>query len=110
MMYTMTRFFLLFFFLLAMNSKCFKEMAKTCTKQGWGSVWRPSRRDAGVARSAPLNVGGNVDLVGQLGDVDVKAVLDLVQCLGIRFVGDEGHCQALGTESSRSGNPMEVCV
>ena len=44
---------------------------------------------------ATLDVGGEVDLVGQLRDVDLEAVLYLVQDLGVALVRDEGDGEAL---------------
>ena len=44
---------------------------------------------------ATLDVGGEVDLVGELRDVDLEAVLDLVQDLGVALVRDEGDGEAL---------------
>lgn len=60
--------------------------------------------------SASLNVRRNVDFVRQLRDVDIEAVLNFVECLGICLVGDKGHCQSLGAETTSSGNPVEVGV
>ena len=52
-------------------------------------------------RLTSLDVGGEVDLVGQLGDVDLEAVLDLVQDLGVGLVGDEGHGETLEKEGMK---------
>ena len=40
--------------------------------------------------SASLDVRRQINLVGQLGDVHLEPVLDLVQDLGVGLVGDEG--------------------
>jgi hypothetical protein len=45
-----------------------------------------------------FNVGGEVDLGGQLRDVDVEAVLDRVESLGVGLVADERDGQALRGE------------
>ena len=51
-----------------------------------------------------LNVGGEIDLVGQLRDVHLEPLLDLIQRLGIRLVTDEGNGQAFGSK------PMKFTV
>ena len=45
-----------------------------------------------------LDVAGEIDLVGQLRDVHLEALLHLVEGLGVRLVRHEGDGQALGTE------------
>ncbi len=81
--------------------------------------------------SAPLDVGGEVDLVGQLGDVHLEAVLNLVQhlqgqinlvrdwvqqedfqsfYLGVGLVRDEGDGESLGAEPPGAGHPVQVGV
>ena len=50
---------------------------------------------AGLIRLASLDVGREVDLVGQLGDVHLEPLLHLVQDLGVRLLGHEGDGQTL---------------
>lgn len=45
-----------------------------------------------------LTVRGDVDLVGQLGYVDLKAVLDFVQSLGVDLIRHKGDGQTFGSE------------
>merc|ERR1719237_716083 len=59
---------------------------------------------------APLDVRGEVDLVGQLADVDLEPVLDLVERLGVGLVRHEGDGQALGAEASRPRHSVQVGV
>ena len=59
---------------------------------------------------ATLDVAAEVNLVGQLCDVHLKSVLDLVEDLGVSLITDEGDGQALGAESSSSGNSVKVGV
>ena len=60
--------------------------------------------------SASLDVGGEVDLVGQLGDVHLEPVLDLVEDLGVGLVRHERDGETLGAESTGPGHPVEVGV
>ena len=64
-----------------------------------------------VAYSSSLNVGGEIDLVGQLRDVHLEPLLHLVQGLGVRLVADKGDSQTLGTkpaEISMSENSNHI--
>lgn len=49
-------------------------------------------------------VGGDFDLRGELADVDVEAVLDLVEDLGVVLVGHERDRQPLRAEPPRPGH------
>ena len=51
-----------------------------------------------AAYLSSLDVGGEIDLVGQLRDVHLKPLLHLVQGLRVRLVADEGDSQTLGTK------------
>ena len=57
-----------------------------------------------------LNITAEVNLVWQLGDVDLEPVLDLVENLGVALVTDEGDGQTLGTKPAGSGHSVQVCV
>lgn len=59
---------------------------------------------------AAFNVGGNVDFIRQLRDVDVKPVLHFIQGFCILLIRDKCHCQPLGAEASSSSNPVQVGV
>merc|ERR1719264_2520225 len=63
-----------------------------------------------VARLSPLNVRGEVNLVGRLRDVHLDPLLHLVQGLRVRLVTDKGDGQTLGTEPSSPSNSVQVCV
>ena len=62
------------------------------------------RRDGGTLEKpggvhlSPLDVAGEVDLVGQLGDVHLEPLLHLIQSLRVRLVTYEGNGQTLGSE------------
>jgi hypothetical protein len=45
--------------------------------------------------SSPLNVGGEVNLFREFGDVDLETVLNLVEDLGVSLVRHEGDGEAL---------------
>ena len=45
--------------------------------------------------SAAFNIGGEVDLVGELCDVHLEPLLHLVQNLGVRLLGHQGDGQTL---------------
>ena len=47
-------------------------------------------RKPGGVHLSPLDVAGEVDLVGQLGDVHLEPLLHLVQSLRVRLVTYEG--------------------
>lgn len=49
-------------------------------------------------------VAPDIDLVRQLGDGHVEAVLHAVECLSVGLVRDERDRQSLGAESSCAGN------
>ena len=51
-----------------------------------------------LRRLSALDVAGQIDLVGQLRDVHLEALLHLVEGLGVRLVRHEGDGQALGAE------------
>ena len=51
-----------------------------------------------------LTVGGDVDLVGELRHIDLKAVLHVVQGLGVRLVWHKCDGEAFGPEASGTGN------
>ena len=55
---------------------------------------------------AALDVGGEVNLVGQLADVDLEPVLHLVEGLGVGLVRHEGDGEALGAESASPRDPV----
>ena len=59
---------------------------------------------------AALNVAAEVNLVGQLSDVHLESVLDLVENLSVGLVTDEGDGQTLGTEPAGPGDSVEVGV
>ena len=54
--------------------------------------------DTKLHRLSSLDVGGEIDLVWELGDVDLEPLLHVVQGLRVRLVGNEGDAQTLGTE------------
>ena len=51
-----------------------------------------------------LTIGGDVDLVGELRHVDLKAVLHIVEGLGVSLVRHKGDSEALGPEASSTGH------
>lgn len=51
-----------------------------------------------------LTVRGDVDLVWQLGHVDLEAVLHVVQSLGVSLVWHEGYGQTFGSKPAGAGN------
>lgn len=51
-----------------------------------------------------LTVRGDVNLIWQLGHVDLKAVLHVVQNLGIGLVRHKGYSQAFGPKPTSTGN------
>ena len=57
-----------------------------------------------------LNITAEVNLVWQLGDVDLEPVLDLVEDLGVSLVADEGDGQPLGAEPARPRHSVQVGV
>ena len=64
---------------------------------GWNvSDWTQNAKGGGTFEKSggvhlsPLDVAGEVDLVGQLGDVHLEPLLHLVQSLRVRLVTYEG--------------------
>ena len=57
-----------------------------------------------------LNVTAQINLIRQLGDVDLEPILNLVENLGVPLITHKGDGQPLGTESSSPSNPVEVGV
>ena len=57
----------------------------TQNAKGRGTLEKP-----GGVHLSPLDVAGEVDLVGQLGDVHLEPLLHLVQSLRVRLVTYEG--------------------
>lgn len=51
-----------------------------------------------------LTVRGDVDLVRQLGHVDLEAVLHVVQSLGVGLVRHKGYSQPLCAKPTGTGN------
>lgn len=51
-----------------------------------------------------LTVRGDVDFVGQLGHVDLKTVLHVVQRLGVALVRHKGYSQAFGAKPTGAGD------
>ena len=55
---------------------------------------------------AALDVRREVNLVGQLADVDLEPVLHLVEGLGVGLVRHEGDSEALGAEAPCPRDPV----
>lgn len=55
-----------------------------------------------------LTVRGDVNLVWQLGHVDLKAVLHIVQSLGVGLIRHKGYSQAFGPKPTSTGNLMSA--
>lgn len=53
-----------------------------------------------------LTVRRDVNLIWQLGHVDLKAVLHIIQNLGIGFIRHKGYSQALGPKPTSTSNLM----
>ena len=63
-----------------------------------------------VVRLSSLNVSGDVDLLGQRSDSHLEAILDRFLDFLILIIGNEWNRQALGAETSGTGDTMEVSV
>ncbi len=57
-----------------------------------------------------LNVRRQVNLLGQLCDVDLEAILDLVQDFGVGLVRHESNGQTFGAETAGTCNSVQVSV
>ena len=57
-----------------------------------------------------FNVGRDVDLLGQLGDGHLEALLDRLLDFLVLVVGNERNRQTLGTETAGTGDAMKVSV
>lgn len=67
-------------------------------EQGDGGEW-------GVQVTRPaLTVGGDVDFLGQLANIDLKAVLHVIQDLGVVLIGHKRDGQTLGAKPACSGH------
>lgn len=55
-----------------------------------------------------LTVRGDVNLIRQLSHVDLKAVLHIVQSLGIGLVRHKGYSQAFGPKPTSTGDLVGV--
>lgn len=53
-----------------------------------------------------LTVRGDVNFVWQLGHVDLKTILHVVQSLGISLVRHKGYSQAFGPKPTSTSNLM----
>ena len=65
----------------------------------------PERREHTLTIAAylsSLDVGGEIDLIGQLRDVHLEPLLHLVQGLRVGLVADKGDSQTLGTKPTIS--------
>lgn len=60
--------------------------------------------------SGLLNVRGDVNLIWQLGHVDLEAVLHIVQSLSVSLVRHKGDSQAFGPKPTSTGNPVQIGV
>ena len=60
--------------------------------------------------SASLDVSADVQLIGQLGDVDFESFLDVVENFGVGFVANESDGKALGAEAASARHAMEIRV
>lgn len=58
----------------------------------------------GLRATTELTVGGDVNLLWQLCYVDLEAVLDIVQGLGVGLVRHESDGQAFGTKPASTGH------
>lgn len=67
-------------------------------------VGHPGFCDDDELVASALDVGRDVNLLGQLGDRDVEAILHAVQNLGVSLVRDEGDCETLGTETTSTSD------
>lgn len=57
-----------------------------------------------------LTIRAEIDFVGELGDVDVEPVLDVVQGFCVVFIRNEGNGEAFGTETTGTSNAMQVGI
>lgn len=88
-----------------------------CATARKGTLERSSRRPVGTPDywrhlciingnllAGRPTVGGDVDFVWQLGHVDLKAVLHVIQGLGVSLVRHESYGQTFGSKSTCTGN------
>merc|ERR1719373_352982 len=68
------------------------------------------RKNSMADNLSAFNVGRQIDLVGKFGDVDLEPLLDLVQNLGVRLVGNKCDGQSLSSKSSGSSYSVQICV
>lgn len=57
-----------------------------------------------------LTVRAEINFVGQFGDVDIEAILDIIQDLRIILVRHECDGETFGTETTSTRNTMQVGV
>ena len=57
-----------------------------------------------------LTIRRQINLIRQLGDVDIEPILDIIQDLGVGLVRNERNRQALGSEPPCARHAMEVRV
>ena len=55
-----------------------------------------------------LTVRRDVNLIWQLGHIDLKAVLHIVQSLGIGLIRHKGYSQAFGPKPSSTGDLVDA--
>lgn len=56
------------------------------------------------------HVGGNINLIGELGNLDLEAGLDSLEDLLVAVISDKGDSQTLGTETTSTTDTVEVGV
>lgn len=63
-----------------------------------------------MCRKNKQTVGGNIDFVRQLGDVDDEALLDLIEYLDVGFVRHERDGETFGAETTGTRHTMQIGV
>lgn len=56
------------------------------------------------------HVGRDINLLGELGNLDLETGLDALQNLGVSIIGDKSDGETLGTETTSTTDTMEVGV
>lgn len=87
-----------------------KEGQVLCCVFCWSNSKRENVQREEKESGLSSHVGRDINLLGELGDLNLEAGLDALQDLGVSLVSDKGDGKTLGTETTGTTDTMEVGV
>ena len=74
----------------------------------WGQWDQKEKKKSFISLGG--HVRGHINLLGELGDLDLEAGLDRLENLSVLLVSNKGNGETLGTETTGTTDTMEVGI